>query len=240
MTSITIHNLKHHFGERLILDVPAFQVESGEILGIIGPSGAGKSTLLRLLALLETPSAGRVQVKLNGTAAAENITLEQQRRLAIVFQRPLLLSRSVQANIAYGLHIRGQTADQAVQEAMERLGLAHLAKAQPRTLSGGEMQRVAIARALVYQPDLILLDEPTANLDPHNVRLVEDYLMAIYEKSRPTIVIVTHNIYQARRLSQRMALLLEGRIIEQGPPEQFFTVPHDPRTASFIGGDMIY
>jgi len=124
-----------------------------------------------------------------------------------------------------------------VQAALERVGLGHLAHTRARTLSGGEAQRVALARALVLQPDALLLDEPTANLDPYNVGLIEDLIRAHGEM---TVVLVTHNVFQAKRLADRVGLLLNGQLIELAATDRFFNAPIDPRTRAFINGEMVY
>lgn len=159
----------------------------------------------------------------------------------MVFQRPVLLSRSVRANIAYGLRLRGERdASAQIEAALERVSLTSLAKAHPRTLSGGELQRVALARALVLEPRVLLLDEPTANLDPYNVQLIESLIREQCETYGTTIVIVTHNIFQARRLATRAALLLDGDLVEVAPADTFFSSPRDSRTAAFTSGDLVY
>lgn len=230
------------YGDRTVLSIEALAVEPGEILGLVGPSGAGKSTLLRLLALLETPTQGRAVLRFNGRdITSSTAAIDERRQVTMVFQRPVLLSRSLRANVAYGLRIRGaDEIDAQVNEALARVSLTHLANAPARTLSGGEMQRVAIARALVLEPRVLLLDEPTANLDPYNVRIIEDLIREQHAQHQTTIILVTHNVFQARRLATRVALLLEGELIEVAPVEQFFDAPGDPRTAAFISGELVY
>jgi tungstate transport system ATP-binding protein len=115
-----------------------------------------------------------------------------------------------------------------------------MARQRARTLSGGEAQRVALARAIVLQPDVLLLDEPTANLDPYNVGLIEDIVQALNRQREATMVLVTHNVFQAKRLAHRVALLLEGQIVEVSDVETFFESPRDPRTAAFVRGEMVY
>jgi tungstate transport system ATP-binding protein len=115
-----------------------------------------------------------------------------------------------------------------------------MARQQARTLSGGEAQRVALARAMILQPDVLLLDEPTANLDPYNVGLIEDIVRSLNREQGTTIVLVTHNVFQAKRLAHRVALLLEGQVVEIGDVETFFQSPRDPRTAAFVRGEMVY
>jgi tungstate transport system ATP-binding protein len=159
----------------------------------------------------------------------------------MVFQRPLLLSRSVRANVAYGLNLRGHTNPMPQVEAMlERVDMRKLADVPAHTLSGGEIQRVALARALVLEPRVLLLDEPTANLDPANVRIIEALLREQHERYHTTIVVVTHNVFQARRLATRVAFLLESELVETLSTEQFFDAPRDERTAAFVSGDLVY
>jgi tungstate transport system ATP-binding protein len=158
-----------------------------------------------------------------------------------VFQQPHLLNRTVAANVGYGLRLRNNPNSHArVDAALEQVGLQHIANQRARTLSGGEAQRAALARALVIEPDVLLLDEPTANLDPYNVGLIEKIIVQSNRERKTTVVLVTHNIFQAKRLAQRVALLLDGRIVEIGDVHPFFESPGDPRTAAFIGGEMVY
>ncbi|MEK7281273.1 MAG: phosphate ABC transporter ATP-binding protein [Chloroflexota bacterium] len=229
------------YNGREICHIEHLEVRSGEIFGLMGPSGAGKTTLLRLLNFLEPPTSGTIHFlnfSSNGHAAPP---LELRRRVTMVFQEPMLFSATVEANVAYGLRLRQRSIKPGqLREALERVGLTSLAKAQAATLSGGEKQRVALARALLIQPSVLLLDEPTANLDPYNVALIEESIATINREMGATIVLVTHNVFQAQRLSQRVGLLLDGRVVEVGDVQQVFTQPKDPRTAAFIRGDMIY
>lgn len=238
----SLNGVQQAYGDRTVLHVDSLSIQSGEILGLVGPSGAGKSTLLRLLALLESPRQGQVVLHFNGRDITySTATIDERRQVTMVFQRPVLLSRSVRANIAYGLRIRGANEiDARVDEALARVSLTHLANAPASTLSGGEMQRVAIARALVLEPRLLLLDEPTANLDPYNVRIIEDLIREQHAQRQTTIILVTHNVFQARRLAMRVALLLEGELVEVAPVAQFFDVPADPRAAAFVSGELVY
>jgi len=241
-TLYTLDSVKKQYGERTVLHVPHLHIREGEVLGIVGPSGAGKSTLLRQLAFLEAPTEGLLQIHSdNHTYAAENIPIEVKRQLTMVFQRPVLMTRSVRKNVAYGLKLRGERDIQRqVEIVLERVSMGHLADAHPRTLSGGELQRASIARALVLQPRVLILDEPTANLDPYNVRLIEELLVDQNERFGTTIVIVTHNIFQARRLADRVGLVYEAKLIEIAPTEAFFESPQDERTRAFSSGNLIY
>ncbi len=125
-------------------------------------------------------------------------------------------------------------------EALEQVGLGDLARQRARTLSGGEAQRVALARAMVLRPDVLLLDEPTANLDPYNIGLIEGIARRMNQEHGTTLVLVTHNVFQARRLAQRVAFMMEGKIVEVDDAERFFNQPTDPRTVAFVHGDMVY
>lgn len=241
-TLYQLTDVQQIYGMRTVLNIPSLDISRGEIFGLVGPSGAGKSTLLRLLALLEAPSQGAVHLRLDGRRASyTTASIADRRQIAMVFQRPVLLSRSVRANVAYGLQLRGERdARLRIDGALERVSLTALANAHPRTLSGGELQRVAVARALVLEPRVLLLDEPTANLDPANVRIIEELIREQHEQYGTTIVLVTHNIFQARRLATRVGLLLDGELVEVASAEQFFVSPEDSRTAAFIQGDFVY
>lgn len=225
-------------GPRAVLDLEALDILSGEILVIVGPSGAGKSTLLRLLNFLEPPTAGSLVFA--GRAVSGEAPIALLRQVTTVFQRPVMLSGSVRDNVAFGLRLRGQAAATAVDEALERVGLRDLASQAATRLSGGEMQRIALARALVLKPRVLLLDEPTANLDPYNVGLIENIVREQHAAHGTTVVMVTHNVFQARRLAQRAAFLLAGRLVESAPVTEFFNAPQDARTGAFVRGEMVY
>ncbi|MEI2689280.1 MAG: ATP-binding cassette domain-containing protein [Anaerolineae bacterium] len=161
--------------------------------------------------------------------------------MTTVSQRPVLLNRSVLANVQFGLRLRGlRDSNEQVEAALQQVGLAHLARQQARTLSGGEAQRVALARAMVIRPAVLLLDEPTANLDPYNVGLIEQIVRSLNQDQQTTLVLVTHNIFQAQRLAHRVGFMLDGRLIEIADTRTFFEAPSDPRTAAFVAGDMVY
>jgi len=236
-----LEGLTKSYGSRCVLDVPALEVRRGEILGLVGASGAGKSTLLRLLNFLEPPSSGRLAFGGQWLPRPEAAPLAIRRRVVMVFQRPVLLSGSVYANVAYGLHVRGRRDARArVEAVLAQVGMTHLQRAAVRTLSGGELQRVALARALVVEPEVLLLDEPTANLDPAHVALIEAVIRRANEASGTTVVIVTHNVFQARRLTQRAGLLVDGHLVEVAPTRDFFERPRDAKTRAFVCGEMVY
>jgi tungstate transport system ATP-binding protein len=232
-----LESIRHQYGSRVVLDLEQFDVVRGETVAVVGPSGSGKSTLLRLLQFLERPGSGTITFE--GRPVEGDPPLAVRRRVSTVFQRPVMLARSVRDNIAFGLRIRRAGTDGRITRLLESLDLASLANASARSLSGGEIQRVAIARALALDPDVILLDEPTANLDPRNVRLVED-LVRERRRTGVTVVLATHQIFQARRLADRTALLLDGRLVESGATASLMDQPQDPRTRAFLTGEMIY
>jgi tungstate transport system ATP-binding protein len=235
-----LEQLTQSYGAQPVLQVDRLEVMRGELLCLVGPTGAGKSTLLRLLAALEAPRSGRLwfgDCRLDGYG----VPLEVRRRITLVFQRPLLLAGAVRANVEYGLRLRGRDRHAPQVEAvLERLRLGGLESRPARTLSGGQMQLVALARALVLGPEALLLDEPTANLDPARVALVEEVIGEVHRQQGTTVVWATHNLFQARRLAQRVALLLDGRLVEVAPTEEFFGAPRDARTAAFVRGEMVY
>lgn len=234
------HLVKGYAGKQ-VLSVDHLDIAGGEILALVGPSGAGKSTLLRLLNFLEAPDSGRLFYGAHEFGPGGAMGLAQRRQVTTVFQRPLLLNRSVRQNVAFGLRLRGQRdGHAAIDRALELVGLADVAHQRARTLSGGEAQRVALARAMVIRPQVLLLDEPTANLDPYNVGLIEDIVQQINHEQGGTVVLVTHNVFQAQRLAHRVGLLLEGNLVEVGPAADFFGAPRDPRTAAFVQGRMVY
>lgn len=236
-----MHQITKTYHTRTVLEVEDLAIQPGEILVLVGPSGAGKSTLLRLLNFLEPPTGGKITFHNHEFSADQEMFLELRRRVTMVFQRPLLLNRSIYANVSFGLELRGlRPSKEWIQAALAEVGLEKVANQNAHTLSGGEAQRVALARAIVIQPEVLLLDEPTANLDPYNVGLIEKIVLRINQQQHTTLVLVTHNVFQARRLAQRVAFLLEGKVIEVSDVDVFFNKPQDARTAAFVHGEMVY
>ncbi len=223
---------------RIVLDVPRLQIFKGELLAVVGPSGAGKSTLLRLLNFLEMPEAGRLFF--DGTAVSPDLPLATRRRVTTVFQTPNLLNRSVYANVQYGLKLRGLAVENGrIDHWLARLGLGDFRHQPAKKLSAGEAQRVSLARALAIQPDVLLLDEPTANLDPANVALIEQIVQEDCRQRGTTVVLVTHNIFQAKRIADRVGLLIGGKLVEVAETAVFFGNPSRPETAAFVRGDLV-
>ena len=236
-----IEGVSKGYAGRQVLQIDQLDIAAGQILALVGPSGAGKSTLLRLLNFLEPPSAGLIRYGDLEYGPNGEAPLAVRRQVTTVSQRPVLLNRSVLANVQFGLRLRGlRDSNKQVEAALQQVGLAHLARQQARTLSGGEAQRVALARAMVIRPAVLLLDEPTANLDPYNVGLIEQIVRSLNQDQQTTLVLVTHNIFQAQRLAHRVGFMLDGRLIEIADTRTFFEAPSDPRTAAFVAGDMVY
>jgi tungstate transport system ATP-binding protein len=235
-----LRDLRKSHGSSFTLHVHQLDVRRGEVLGLLGPTGAGKSTLLRLLAGLDNPTGGDIRFD-DSPFVSTDLPLPTRRRMTLVHQRPVLLTANVRLNVEYGLRLR-RSRDRArkVEEVLDRLGLTRFASQSAQTLSGGQVQLVALARALVIEPDVLLLDEPTAHLDPAHVARAEETIRQIRQERRMTVVWATHNLFQARRVAVRTALLLNGQLVEVGPTEEFFTNPSDPRTADFVQGRMVY
>jgi tungstate transport system ATP-binding protein len=213
-------------------------VEQGEVFVIIGPTGAGKTTLLRLLGLLDRPVAGSIILDGREVTDSEKLRLEVRRRMAMVFQKPVVFNASVYSNVAYGLKIRGvnrATQRSKVAAALETVGLSGYERRNARTLSGGEIQRVALARAMVIEPELLLLDEPTANLDPVSTATVEKMVSRVIQKLHTTVIMTTHDMFQGQRLADRMGVLMGGEMLQTGDPREVFNLPSGKEIAEFVG-----
>lgn len=234
-----IKDLEKWYEGRRVLNIQDLSITRGEILAIVGPSGAGKSTFLRLLNFLETPTKGTIQFDENDPD--KNPSLKERRRITTVFQQPILLKRNVISNLKFGLGLHGKEYDQeGVFSCLDRLGLSDLARQPAQKLSAGEAQRVALARGLLIEPDVLLLDEPTSNLDPYNINLIESIVQEENRSNQTSIVIVTHNIVQAQRISHCTAFILDGNLVEITDTPTFFSNPKDPKSQAFIRGEMVY
>jgi tungstate transport system ATP-binding protein len=222
-------------GGRRLIDCLDLTLHAGVRTVIMGPNGAGKSLLLRLLHGLLEPSAGAILW--GGRQANHAIRLRQ----AMVFQRPVLLRRSALANVTHALGARGLPRYERQAQAGRMLtaaGLATLARTPARLLSGGEQQRLAMARALSLEPDVLFLDEPSANLDPASTLAIERLIQQAHERGTK-IVLVTHDVGQARRLADEVAFLHRGRIEEHSPAARFFETPASPRARAFLEGRLV-
>jgi molybdopterin-binding protein len=211
------------YGNKIVLDTVNLKIHEGEILALLGPNGSGKTTILKILAFIENPSSGEV------TFQSEKVNFKKTEKVrlqsTLVFQKTTVFGTSVYNNIAYGLKLRKvpkETRNREVKKALELVKLEGFEKRNARKLSGGEQQRVAIARALVLKTKLLLLDEPTANLDPKNAGILEEVIDTVNRENKTTIVMATHNMFQARKLPHRIALMDEGKITEVGAPAEVF------------------
>ena len=236
---VELAGVRVSYGGAPVLDVPALGVHEGEILVVVGPNGSGKSTLLRVAGLLERPSQGVVRFRGRPTDAAHS--LAERRRMATVFQHPLLADMTVAENVALGLSFRGRTDDRGarVERWLERLAIAPLRSQRARTLSGGQAQRVALARALVLEPEVLLLDEPFAGLDaPSRADLLPE-VVAILRHDRVTTMLVTHDRGEAQALGDRVAVLMAGRIAQLDETARVFHAPASGAVARFIGVETL-
>lgn len=219
-------------GGRTIIDRVSFDLSAGPSTIVLGANGAGKSVLLRLMHGLLAPSSGRVEWLGSNSARARRLQ-------AMVFQRPVMLRRSVLANITYALALADVPArdrDRLALEALEEVGLATLATRPARVLSGGEQQRLALARAWALHPEVLFLDEPTASLDPAATREIETVIKA-FDASGTKIVMVTHNLGQARRLGDEVLFVHQGRVAEVTPVDTFFSQPASAEASAFVKGE---
>jgi tungstate transport system ATP-binding protein len=211
------------YGNKIVVDAVNLQIREGEILALLGPNGSGKTTILKILAFIENPTGG--EVKFQGEKVNFKNTEKVRLQSTLVFQKTTLFGTSVYNNIAYGLKLRKvpkETRDREVKKALEIVKLEGFEKRDARKLSGGEQQRVAIARALVLKTKLLLLDEPTANLDPKNAGILEEVIDTVNRENKTTIVMATHNMFQAKKLPHRIALMNEGKITEVGTSAEVF------------------
>jgi tungstate transport system ATP-binding protein len=221
-----------HNGHTLLHEISLMLAGDAATL-VLGPNGAGKSLFLRLCHGLIPPSTGRIL-----WAGTRNAAKEQ----AMVFQRPVLLRRSVAANLAYPLRLLGlgrEEREQRVAEALAMAGLTPLADRYARSLSGGEQQRLALARAWVRRPEVLFLDEPTANLDPAATRQVEA-IVKTFRDHGTKVVMTTHDLGQARRLAEEVLFLHRGRLLEQARAEYFFTGPATAEAHAFVRGELLW
>ncbi|MEM4643526.1 MAG: phosphate ABC transporter ATP-binding protein, partial [Candidatus Bathyarchaeia archaeon] len=227
MLKVEVKSLFKEYSGRQVLKGITFSVQKGEFFVLLGPNGSGKTTLLKILDLLEEPTSG--EVWLNGepvdySSSKERVML--RRRIGMVFQQTVLFNMSVLDNVAYPLKVRGErNFEQKVKSVLELVQLKGFERKNALTLSGGEAQRVAIAQALVTEPELLLLDEPTANLDPKNASIVEEVISHINREKEITIIMTTHNVSQVENLADRVAILDGGRMELLGTFQEIFRSP---------------
>jgi len=239
---IRLSGIFRKFGEREVVSGIDLEIRRGEIFALIGPSGSGKTTLLRLIDLLDRPTSGSITFDGSPTDGPEHERRAFRRRMAMVFQKPGVLNATVEQNTAFGLQFRGMPKEQVHEHVMcvlEMVGLSGLSQRRAPTLSGGEMQRVAIARAIVTGPEVLLLDEPTANLDPLSTEIIENLIVRVNRERKTTVILATHDMGQGQRLAGRVGVMMEGRLVQAGEIYDIFHHPVNRAIAMFVGIDPI-
>ncbi len=234
MLPLNLENVGYAIAGRAIIQGVSCCIASGTRTIILGPNGAGKSVLMRLCHGLLKPTAGSIVWRTQGA-------MPRARAQAMVFQRPVVLRRSAMANVLYGLKLAGvapHLRDKRALQVLEAVGLTALAQQPARVLSGGEQQRLALARAWAPEPDVLFLDEPTANLDPGATRDIERIINAIHA-SGTKIIMSTHSLSQARRLGDEILFLSEGRLVERAGVDAFFSQPQSPEAVDFLRGEAL-
>jgi tungstate transport system ATP-binding protein len=217
MALIEIRGLYKRFGISEILNNINLDIEEGKVLALIGPTGSGKTTLLRLIDLLDQPTRGNIFFHGEDISRlSSKDKLKIRRRMAMVFQKPVMFNCSVYENVSYGLKVRGKgNSRDDVLHTLEEVSLSGYESRSATTLSGGEMQRIALARAMVIKPKVLLLDEPTANLDPKSASAIDDLIERLAHGGT-TVIIASHNMAECRRLANRFVVLVNGRITRTG------------------------
>ncbi len=238
---VSINNLKHKYNDEIVLNIPNLELREGEIFTIMGPNGSGKSTLLKVLGLLLRPTKGEMIFKGKMVEFGKN-NLELRRQITLVFQETLLYDTTVEKNVASGLrfrHLPKRDIDRIIDKWLRALKIGHLKSRYAFTLSGGEAQRVSLARGLALEPAMLLLDEPFGNLDPIiKEELIED-LRIILRDSGIAVVFVTQDKEEALALSDRVAIIEKGRILQVGTPQEIFNYPANEAVAAMVGVETI-
>jgi tungstate transport system ATP-binding protein len=229
-------------GEKTVLEGITLEIQKGESFGLIGPSGGGKSSLVRILDLLIHPTRGRLWIGDEEVTGGSRDLIALRRRMAMVFQRPAAFRMNVFENVSYGLALRRiprSARKTRVGDALELVGLGGYEERRASTLSGGELQRVSIARCLVTDPEVLFLDEPTANLDPLSTTVIENVVADLRKDRGITVVMATHNLEQGQRLCDRLAVMAGGRLVQIGTPLEIFYRPMSIEVAQFVGAENL-
>lgn len=232
---LEICDLRVERGGKTVLTIDKLTIETGDVLAIVGPNGAGKSTLLLTLARLLHPEHGKISF--NGQQISAESDTVYRRRIALVLQDPLLFDMSVFDNVASGLRFRNiekSIVEPRVDLWLDRLGVLDLKKRRAVELSGGEAQRVSLARAMVLEPELLLLDEPFSALDPPTHKRLLSELSVLLAETQTTTIFITHDLDEARRMGQQMAVILNGDLRRVGTPEEILHASNDPEIEAFI------
>jgi tungstate transport system ATP-binding protein len=236
-TRLQLENVEKSYGSIKALEDINLEVVGGKTITLLGVNGAGKSTLLRVIAGLEKRDKGNILLD------GQDINGKKLRQIAtLVFQKTVMFNRSVYGNLAYGLKTRGKK-DHEIKEKIGQellaVGLGNFEKRKARKTSGGEQQRISLARAFLLNPQILLLDEPTANLDPNSATIIERAIVN-RTKEKSIIILATHNLSQAKRLANEVVHIYDGKIVEIASPEEFFTNPRSEITRKFINGELEY
>ncbi|MDD3364432.1 MAG: phosphate ABC transporter ATP-binding protein [Syntrophomonas sp.] len=238
-----LHKIIKRYGQREVLHIDELTIPRQKICAILGPNGSGKTTLMRIMALLTRNDTGKVDVLGEDIHWGKEQLLKLRRQMTMVTQTSFMFEGSVYDNVAFGLKVRGKKQREirpAVEKSLQLLGMSAFIAADARNLSGGERQKVAIARALAVEPRVLFLDEPTANIDPQSAVEIEHHVQFINRELGTTIILVTHNLFQARRLADEVFFMWDGKMVEQGSAKEIFEQPQDERTRSFLSGETVF
>jgi len=242
MTLIEVTGVTHKYDGKPALQNVNLSVDRGDVFALIGPTGAGKTTLLRIVDLLEVPGMGEIYFDGIRIPQSGKQRLEIRRRISFIHQKPQVFNLSVYDNVACGLRWRGVEKDKIVGKVdriLEMVGLEGYKNRNARTLSGGEAQRVALARSLVLEPEVLLLDEPTANLDPVSTTKIEQLIQYITRQRNTTMIMATHVMSQGQQLADRIGVLLGGKLVQTGNAIDIFHAPQNEQVAHFVGMENI-
>ncbi len=236
VSNLQIQKVDKKYGEIKALDSVSLNIDSGKVVALVGVNGSGKTTLLRILAGLDKLDRGNILFN------NRRLSMPELRKIStLVFQKIVMFDIKVCDNVKFGLNVRGfakEETEKRVEEALISVGLNGFQNRRAKKLSGGEQQRIALARAFVIEPKILLLDEPTANIDPSNAIIIEDAIRKMREKNSCIVVLATHNLHQARRLSDEIVHIHSGRILEIASPEEFFRNPINKITKKFVNGEL--
>ena len=232
LTPIRFKDLSVILGQKIILDKINCKIKSNSITAVLGPNGAGKSIFLQTINGLISIQSGR----LTFNSMEKNQEIRKQQ--ALVFQNPVLLRRTVMANMQFVLNLRNRESNPLLKNILDKVGLEGYEKKSARLLSGGEKQRLSMARALVVNPHLLLLDEPTANLDPYSLNLIEDLVLEENSIGK-TVIFTTHDMSQAKRLATDVIFLNKGKVLEQTVSKTFFKSPKTLEAQKYINGEIL-